>query len=89
MAKFKVLADLYRFPGFVPVAHIHGIFGEPGAVLLTLRRRRKKRAVAFVDKPIAVITTNGRDASAMSPAATNGFISSSNSTESTAHRAEA
>jgi hypothetical protein len=89
MAKFKLLADLYRFPGFVPVAHIHGIFGEPGAVVLTLRRRRKKRAVAFADKPLAVTTTNGRDASAISPAATNGFISSSNSAESTAHGAGA
>jgi hypothetical protein len=43
MAKFKQLQDLYRFPGFVPQPTIRGIFGDPLAVVITLRRRRKKR----------------------------------------------
>ena len=29
MAKFKLLHDLYRFPGFVPLPRIRGVFGDP------------------------------------------------------------
>jgi len=36
------LRDLYRFPGFVPWARIQALEDDPQAVLLTLRRRRKK-----------------------------------------------
>jgi hypothetical protein len=46
MANFTRLRDLYAFPGFVPAATIRGVFGDPYAVVLDLRRRRKKRAVA-------------------------------------------
>jgi len=77
MAKFKLLQDLYRFPGFVPLPRIRGVFGEPAAVLLTLLRRRKKLCAASVGRRTAVITTSGRGASATSPVATNASTSSS------------
>jgi len=42
MGKIKRLQDVYRFPGFVPLAQVRGVFGDPYAVVITLRRRRKK-----------------------------------------------
>jgi len=75
MAKLKRLLDIYRFPGFVPQLKLRGIFGDPLAVVITLRRCRKKRSVASVDKPFAPTTTSGHAASATSPVATSAFIS--------------
>jgi hypothetical protein len=89
MAKFKLLHDLYRFPGFVPLPRIRGIFGEAAAVLVALRRRRKKRCVASVARPTGAITTSGRAGSATSPAATNASTSTSNSAGSIARGAAA
>jgi hypothetical protein len=42
MGKLRRLQDIYRSPGFVPMAEVRGIFGDPYAVVITLRRRRKK-----------------------------------------------
>ena len=50
MSKTRRLLDVYRFPGFEPCARVHGIFGDPYAVVIPLRRRQKKRAVAYVAK---------------------------------------
>jgi hypothetical protein len=77
MAKFKRLQDLYRFPGFVPLPTIRGVFGDPRAVVITLQRRRKKLSVSAAAKRIAAITTSGHDGSAISPVATNASISPS------------
>jgi hypothetical protein len=77
MAKLKRLLDIYRFPGFSPRPKVRGIFGDPRAVVITLQRRRKKRAAGSADKPPAPITTNARAASATSPVATSGSISTS------------
>ena len=71
MAKFKLLQDLYRFPGFVPQARIRGVFGDPRAVVITLTRRRKKRFATSVGRRIGVSTTSDRVVSATSPVATN------------------
>jgi hypothetical protein len=48
MAKFKrrQLRDAYRFRGFVPSAAVRGIFGDPKARVVSLRRRRKKQPAA-------------------------------------------
>jgi len=89
MAKFKLLADLYRFPGFAPLAHLQGVFGEPGSVLLTLRRRRKKRCVVSAARRTAVTTTSDLGESAISPVATNASTSSSLSAGFNAHGVEA
>ena len=77
MPKRKRLLDIYRFPGFVPRPKLRGIFGDPGAVVITLRRRRKKRSAASADKPSAPSTTSGHAASATWPVATNASTSTS------------
>ena len=77
MSKIRRLLDVYRFPGFDPYARVHGIFGDPYAVVIPLRRRRKKRAVACAGKYIVPSTINGPGSSATSPVATNGSIWSS------------
>jgi hypothetical protein len=70
MAKFKQLHDLYRFPGFVPQPKIRGVFGDPLAVVITLRRRQKKRFAALVGKCLGPTTTSGRGVPGISPVAT-------------------
>src|SRR5271163_3266143 len=75
MAKFKRLHDLYRFPGFIPRSHIRGIFGDPLAVVISLRRRQKKRHVGFAADRTAPTTTSGPERSAISRVATSVFIS--------------
>jgi hypothetical protein len=69
MASFAHLHDLYSFPGFVPAATIRGVFGDPYAVVISLRRRRKKLAAAFVAPAIDPSTIKTRGASAISIAA--------------------
>jgi hypothetical protein len=77
MANFKRLRDLYRFTGFVPRDRVRGIFGDPVAVVVPLRRLRKKRSAAFAVTFTTPTTTNGPDAFATSPAATSGSTSHS------------
>jgi hypothetical protein len=57
MGKKRKLMDEYRFPGFRPRAEVQGIFGDPRARVIRLKRTQKKRYVAGVGDPIAVITT--------------------------------
>ena len=54
------LRDAYRFPGLEPSASVHGYPGDPKAIILALRRRRKKQSVAAVDIPILRSTINVR-----------------------------
>jgi hypothetical protein len=84
MAKLKRLQDIYRFPGFTPRAEIRGVFGDPRAVVITLRRRRKKRDVGSAGAGAVRSTTNDRGASATSPAATDVSTSTSQCAGSTA-----
>ena len=84
MAKFKLLQDLYRFPGFVPVPKVRGVFGDPLAVVITLQRRRKKRRAACAARCIAATTTSGDDVCAISPVETNASISTFSCAESSA-----
>lgn len=89
MAKFKLLQDLYRFPGFVPQARVRGLFGDPHAVVITLQRRRKKRSAMSADRFIGPSTTSGLAVSATSPVATSGSIARTPSEESSASGARA
>ena len=89
MAKHKRLLDIYRFPGFVPLAKVKGIFGDPLAVVITLQRRRKKRFVESADMPAAPITTSDHGASATWPVATSACTSFSPFAESSVSRAAA
>ena len=63
------LRDLYRFPGFVPLAGIQVFGRDAQAVLLTLRRRQKKRSAACVGRRTFVAMTTGHATCATWPVA--------------------
>lgn len=54
----KSLLDGYRVTGFRTKARVKGRFGDPSALVITLSRRQKKRAVEGV-APSIVGTTIG------------------------------
>jgi hypothetical protein len=70
MRKPLRLPDTYRFPGFCPEPIVRGLFGDPKARIVSLRRRRKKRPVALVASPFEAFTTASLDGSATCPVAT-------------------
>jgi hypothetical protein len=70
MEKPRRLQDAYRFPGFEPENTVRGIFGDPKARLLRLRRLRKKPPAESVDNAREASTTASSDVSATSPVAT-------------------
>jgi hypothetical protein len=70
MAKIKRMLDIYRFPGFVPLSSLRGVFGDHRAIVIRLRRRQKKRCAASAAKSSFATMTNGLDKYAISPAAT-------------------
>jgi hypothetical protein len=84
MAIFSRLHHLYSFPGFAPLATVRGVFGDPFAVVLALRRRRKKLPAACAALHIAASTINRSDKYATSIVAVGAFSSNSPSAESTA-----
>ena len=75
MRKHRSLKDEYRFPNFVPVLPVRGIFGDPRAVVITLFRRGKKRAAVTVARVVEPITTSAPDVFATCRVATSGCIS--------------
>jgi hypothetical protein len=77
MAQFTSLRDFYAFPGFTPNATIQGVFGDPFAAVVTLRRRPKKLSAANAAFPIAPSTTRPSAACATSIAVADASISSS------------
>jgi hypothetical protein len=62
MGKNRKLLDEYRYPGFRPMAKIKGVFGDPKARVITLRRSQKKRYAAVAVQCIEAITTRRRGA---------------------------
>jgi hypothetical protein len=52
MQRTRRLWDAYRFSGFTPEPKVSGIFGDPKALVIKLRRRGKKRFAG----PVAVRT---------------------------------
>ena len=77
MAIFARLHDLYSFPGFVPAASVRGLFGDPYAVVISLRRHRKKHPAECAALAIAPSTINPFDRYATSIAAADASISNS------------
>jgi len=57
MRKTKRLWDAYRFPGFTPEPEVSGIFGDPKALVIKLRRRGKKRFAEPADGHTGRFTT--------------------------------
>ena len=74
MPKHKRLWDLYRFPGFSPELNLSGIFGDPRARVIALKRRGKKRFVAPVVGSTTPTTTGKSAGFATCPAERCGFI---------------
>ena len=77
MRKILRLPDEYRFPGFHPEAIVRGIFGDPKARVVSLRRRRKKRLVAPAANPLEASAIAKPAASATFRVATHASISTS------------
>jgi hypothetical protein len=61
MGKKRKLLDEYRFPGFRPRAEIQGVFGDPKARVIKLKRTQKKQYAGVVARFIGVITTGRCD----------------------------
>lgn len=70
------LQDLYAFPGFRPLATVHGVFGDRKARLIKLVRRAKKRAAEAAVRCIARGTTARSVVYAISPVVARGYICS-------------
>jgi hypothetical protein len=54
------LRDVYRFPGFVPAASVRAYPGDADAIIVPLRRRRKKRSADSAGNRIGGSTISGR-----------------------------
>jgi len=54
MKKIKKLLDIYRFPGFRPLAVVKGKFGDNKARIVQSVRRQKKLFVAVAELSIAI-----------------------------------
>lgn len=52
------LRELFCFPGFAAAATLTGVFGDPKARVVTLRRRKKLRCVPGVAIAAAAATTS-------------------------------
>jgi hypothetical protein len=77
-AKWKRrLWDAYAFPDFRPEGTVRGIFGDPKARIIRLRRRSKKRGAVVVDASITAGTIAPSVACEIFRAATRGYFSSS------------
>jgi hypothetical protein len=63
MKKPKRLLDAYWFEGFIPLARIRGVFGDPLARIITLQRRGKKQSAAAVGVFFGPTTTEKRGSS--------------------------
>jgi hypothetical protein len=80
MPTTRQLRDVYRFPGFEPLATVHGVFGDPRAVVVTLQRRGKKRHAAPVGNCRRRFTIKDLVGYGTFPVATSVFISTSSFT---------
>ena len=61
MVKRRRLSDAYRFPGFQPQQQVVGIFGDPKARVIRLKRIEKKLIVQTVVGSIGASMTTKCD----------------------------
>lgn len=57
MSKIKHLRDIYKFTNFRPEFSVKGVFGDPMALVIRLRRRQKKHFVESAEKVVPLHTT--------------------------------
>ena len=74
MHKHKRLTDAYRFPGFSTKQEVIGIFGDPKARVIRLKRLEKKQDARNAAKPIMFFTTAKHGECEISHAAIPGSI---------------
>ncbi len=74
MSKDKRLSDAYGFSGFVPLQIVKGIFGDPKARVIILKRRTKKQFVPHVARRTGVFMIAKSAVCAISPVAIHGYF---------------
>jgi hypothetical protein len=52
----KTLRELFSFPGFYAKQQLQGVFGDPKARIVELKRQKKERYAQDVEKVISGIT---------------------------------
>ena len=57
MRRTKHLTDTYTFPGFRPLRKLKGLFGDPCARIVVLRRRGKKQSAEPAARSTGPTTT--------------------------------
>ena len=70
MHKHKRLIDGYRFKGYEPSENLTGIFGDPKARVIHLKRQEKKQSAHYAAPYTRVITIERHAKCATSPAET-------------------
>jgi hypothetical protein len=70
MHKDKRLIDGYRFKGYEPSENLTGIFGDPKARAIHLKRQEKKQSAHYAAPYTRVITIERHAACATFPAET-------------------
>jgi len=73
MRKKRRLLDEYRFPGFRPKADIQGVFGDPKAWVIHLKRTQKKQYADSAEQFIGGITTRRFAGSGIYPVGMRGY----------------
>ena len=68
MRRIKHLTDAYAFPGFRPLRTVKGLFGDPFARIVVLRRRGKKPSAEHAARSAGPATTTTGEESATCPA---------------------
>lgn len=56
MKETRTLRELFSFPGFYAKQQLQGVFGEPKARIVELKRQKKERYAQDAGRVIAVIT---------------------------------
>ena len=74
MSKHKRLSDAYGFSGFSALQIVKGIFGDPKARVIILKRRTKKQFVQPVERRTRVFMIVKSAMCATSPVAIHGYF---------------
>jgi hypothetical protein len=75
----RTLRELFSFPGFNAQGQLQGVFGDPKARIVELRRQKKERYAQAVVRATAAIMMLSADRCAISMQWDGAFISAFNS----------